>query len=104
MLKDAATTLSMPAAVKVIELGWDEALALLSLNRPLSSHELQRVTNYADKVLSVFVAEASRASLLALPAKHADFLSPETPLFGAKVAAAFPSSAPDIADAGQCRA
>ena len=59
MLKEAAMTLSMPAAVKVIELGWDEALALLSHNRPLSSHELQRVTNYADKVLSVFVAEGT---------------------------------------------
>lgn len=104
MLKEAASTLGMPAAARVVEQGWDQALALSSLRRPLSVHELQVRTAYADKILSIFVAEASNISLMALSSTHAAFLDPAAPLFGQQVHDAFPSGGPDIADAGRSRA
>lgn len=104
MLKEAAAAWGMPTAGRVIEQGWDDALATISLRRPLSAHELRGLTTYADKVLSVFVAEAANVSLLTLSATHADFLDPKAPLFGQQVQDAFPSAGPDIADAGRSRA
>ncbi len=104
MLKDAAKMMGMPAAQRVIELGWDEAFALSSLRRPLSAHELQRLSTYADKVLSVFVAEAANIPLLAISSTHNAFLDTSAPLFGQQVDDAFPSAAADIIDAGRSRA
>jgi hypothetical protein len=104
MLKDAAKKLGMLAAARVIEQGWEEAFALSALRRPLSAHELQRMTIYADKILSVFIAEASNVSLMSLSPAHSAFLDPSTPPFGQPVYDAFPSAVPDIVDAGHSRA
>lgn len=104
MLKETAVAWGMPTAGRVIEQGWDDALATISKRYPLSAHELRNLTTYADKVLSVFVAEAANISLMTLSTTHADFLDPKAPPFGQPVRDAFPSAAPDIADAGRCRA
>lgn len=103
-LKEVAVKFGMPASARLIEQGWDEAFALIALRRPLSGHELQRLTIYADKVLSIFVADASSVSLMSLSSTHAAFLDPPEPLFGRQVHEAFPSSVPDIQDAGRSRA
>ena len=104
MVKEAALALSMPAAARVVQQDWESILRILALRRPLSPHELGQVTTYADKLLSVFVAEASGATLIALSADAAPYLDPAEPLFGKAVDTAFPSARRDIHDAGRCRA
>lgn len=104
MLKDVSTQLSMHATRQVIEAGWDNAVKQLAPNRPLSRHELQDLIVYADKALSVFVADANALSLMALATGHADYATADGALFGQTVENAFPSAAPEIADAGRCRA
>lgn len=104
MLKDVSVQLSMYASRRVIEAGWEDAVRQIAPNRPLSRHELQTLVVYADKVLSVFVAEAAALSLMALAPGHANYADSDTPLFSATVDQAFPTAAPEIAEAGRCRA
>lgn len=104
LLKEASELLAMRASQRVIEAGWKEAVEQIAPDRPLSRQELQTLIVYADKVVSVFVAEAAAISLMALAPGHADYAGAETPLFGQTVEDAFPSAAPEILDAGRCRA
>lgn len=104
MLKEVSALLSMRASHRIIETGWDEAVQQLAPNRPLSRHELQTLIVYADKIVHVFVAEATALSLMALASGHANYAGADTPLFGTAVDEAFPTAAPEIADAGRCRA
>ncbi|MBB5746575.1 hypothetical protein [Brevundimonas variabilis] len=96
MLKEVSALLSMHASLRVIEAGWEEAVAQIAPNRPLSRQELQNLIVYADKVVSVFVADATALSLMALAPGHADYSGSETPLFGKAVDDAFPSAAPRL--------
>lgn len=104
MLKDASAALSMHTTRQVIEAGWDDAVQRIAPNRPLSRHELQDLIVYAEKVVSVFVADATALSLMALAPGHAHYAGMNSPIFGAVVEAAFPTAAAEIDDAGRCRA
>lgn len=104
VLNEAAAALSMHTSRRVIETGWEDALQRLAPQRPLTAHELQAVTSYADRVVQTFAAEAETLSLMALAPGHVAYAAPEKPLFGDAVENAFPTASPDIADAGRCRA
>ncbi len=103
-LKVAAQQLHLPSSVAIIEDGFEDALQQLSPDRPLSSYEFQSLISYAERVISVFRAEAKARRFFVLRPQHADFLSPAGPLFGDDVEDAFPRAAQEIADAGYCRA
>lgn len=104
LLKDVATSLTMPTTISLIDTEFEDAVERLAPNRPYSAHELQRLILFGDKVLSVFIAEASARAFIALAHGHSGFLAPETPLFGEAVDDAFPAAGQEIADAGKCRA
>lgn len=104
ILKETAQALTMTTTTAVIEDSFDDIVAQLSLNRPLSAYELQKITSFGEKVLSVFMAEARSRQFVTLAAGHAAFLSPSTPLFGDAVDDAFPAASLEISDAGRCRA
>lgn len=104
LLKDVATSLSMPTTVSVIDTDYDHILERLVPNRPFSSQELQHLVMFGEKILSVVVAEAGERTFIALAHAHSSFLSPTAPLFGEAVENAFPLAGQEIADAGKCRA
>lgn len=104
LLKEAASDLSMRTSLGVIEAEWDDTLAQIAVNRPLSGHELQRLANYGEKVSTVFATEACSLALMTLAPGHAAYATPERPLFGDQVDEAFPTASAEIADAGRCRA
>lgn len=103
-LKDTAQNLSMHTSANVIAMGWEDALELMAVNRPLRAHELQRLASYGEQVSTTFIAESSSTALIALHAGHAGFFNSDTPLFGEEVDDAFPTASNDIIDAGKCRA
>jgi hypothetical protein len=104
MLKDSAVELGMGTTISVINNGFDDALNQIAPNRPLNAQELQRLIVFADKVVSVFIAEASSHSFVAIATGHSAYFAPDLPLFGESVEDAFPTSIQEIADAGRCRA
>lgn len=103
-LKDTAQALSMHTSTKVIAMGWDDALELLAINRPLRVHELQRLVSFGEQVSTAFIAESSSSALIALNAGHARYFDSDSPLFGEEVDDAFPTASAEIIDAGKCRA
>lgn len=104
LLKEAASDLALRTSLGVVEAGWEDTLAQLAVNRPLSAHELQRLVSYGERVSTVFATEASSLTFMTLAPGHAAYASPERPLFGDQVEEAFPTASAEIADAGRCRA
>jgi len=103
-LKETATLLRMATTASVIDGGFNRALGILALDRPLQAMELQSLIVFADKVVTVFQAEAETRAFLSLEPGHAQYMAPDYPLFGEEVNDAFPLAAMEIADAGRCRA
>ncbi|WP_311271309.1 hypothetical protein [Sphingobium sp. WCS2017Hpa-17] len=104
LLKGTASALSMYTSLRIIEDSWDDVFERIAPNRPLSRHELQYLISFGERVMTVFSTEAGSLSLMTLAPGHSYYADPESPLFGEKVEASFPTAAPEISDAGRCRA
>lgn len=104
-IRDMAIMLDMVATVAAGERAFGECLNRVAVPVcRLSARDIENLTLQIDRLLHVFSDEMRARVLFVMPSKHAVFYSDEKPLFGAEVDDAFPSAAPDIAEAGKCRA
>lgn len=103
-LRDSAISLDMPAASAAGREAFDFYMRELASPFPPSAFDLARWIPPADRLLHAYVAEAEARQFYAIEGKHAKFYADAESLFGGEVVDAFPSVAPDISEAGKCRA
>lgn len=103
-IKETCIDLEMKTTVGVIERGYQTCFDLLEMNKNFRAREFEELCSFGEKILEVFVTEGGSRKFVALSPKHAEFLSPSTPIFGDAVAIAFPAIIEELADAGRCRA
>lgn len=103
-LRDSALALDMPAAASAGKQAYDFYFEELATPNPPSAHDLLRWIPPADRLLHAYVAEAEARMFFAIDGRHANYYSDAESLFGSDVVDTFPSTGPDISEAGKCRA
>ncbi len=106
-LADIEAQLVMPATRGALEriAGIQARIVRLAPNQNrIMAGDVRALYNFSGQLVSAFCDELRLRAVYALSSSHADFYAPSKPLFGEAVEAAFPSSSPEIAEAGKCRA
>ena len=103
-LRDSAKELEMPSSIAVGVDAFDFYLGALESSLPMGAFELNQLALPADRLLHSYVTEAGARQFYVIEGKHAKFYADAESLFGGEVVDAFPSVAPDISEAGKCRA
>lgn len=102
-IRDASEELDMVASRAAAGRAFDDCLGWFAGEHRYGAFDLQKIITHADHVVHAFADEMRARLVFVMPSKHADYYD-HPALFGEAVDEAFPSVAPDIAEAGKCRA
>jgi hypothetical protein len=103
-LRGIAKNLHMVAAVAAGEDAFEYYRRMFEAEDSFGSFELNNLFGPGDRLLHAFASEMEARLVFVMPSAHARFYNDDEPLFGEDVENAFPSSAPEITEAGKCRA
>lgn len=103
MLKGIAESLDMPASIGSADRLVDAAAQAFPHAAMITPKSLGPLVEAAAALIGSFHDEMEARLIFVMPPRHGAFYTDE-PLFGPDVENAFPSSAPEITEAGKCRA